>query len=182
MKIYSNNRNTPTSNFRRKGNLVWGYSLVEILIYLAIFTVLSILVINSFIIILSSFNATSINRKLLESGLSSMERVSREIRQSKDIDIANSSSTILQLNSTNSLNNNTIIKIASENGDLNLYEDNNLVGNLLNENISLTNLMFRRISTTEGQAVKIEMTLEYSRGNNIKSENFYNTIILRGGY
>lgn len=154
-----------------------GYSLIEILIYLAIFTAMSILVINSFIIILSSFNTTNSNRKILESGLKSMERISREIRKADSIDIANTTSTNLQL-----INNAGVAKISSENNDLNLYLNNNLEGNLLDPNIDITNLVFRRITTAKSEAVKIEMTLLDTKSKNMKSGNFYNTIILRGGY
>ena len=163
-----------------------GFSIVEIMVYLAIFTALSILVINSFIVILSSFNTTNMNRKLLESGIVSMERVSREIRQAKNIDIVNSSlgsnPSILQLNSTDSSGNSIIIKFMDENGNLNLYKNNTLQGNLLGQNITITSLIFNRISTTQSEAVKIKITLQYSGGHKTKSENFYDTVVLRGGY
>jgi hypothetical protein len=158
-----------------------GYSIVEILVYLAIFTALSILVINSFIVILSSFNFTNMNRKLLEAGAVSMERVSREIRQAELIDINTTSDTLI-LDSHDSGGNDMEIKFINENGEFNLYKDDSLEGNLLGESLSLTNLVFRTITTTESQAVKIEMTIKYEEGKNIKSENFYNTVILRGGY
>ena len=164
-----------------------GFSIVEIIAYLAIFTALSILVINSFIVILSSFNTTNMNRKLLESGTVSMERISREIRQAKNIDIANSSlgsnPGILQLNSTDSGGNALVIKFKDENnGQLNLYSDGSLKGNLLGQNVTITSLIFNRISTTQSEVVKIEMTLRYSLGHKTKSENFYDTVVLRGGY
>ena len=163
-----------------------GFSIIEIMVYLAIFTALSVLVINSFIVILSSFNTTNMNRKLLESGTVSMERISREIRQAKNIDIVNSildtSPGTLQLNSTDSGGNSMIIKLINENGSLNLYKNNTLQGNLLGANLSITNLIFRRIATTQSEAVKIEMTLRYSLGHKTKSENFYDTVVLRGGY
>ncbi len=169
-------------NFFKKGNFTKGYSIVEILVYLAIFTIISIVVINLFITTISSFNTTNINRKLLEAGQVSMERVTREVRQAKNIDVSNSSSDSLQLNSTNISGDSQIIKFASESGKLNLYQDASLIGNLLPENINMTSLIFRRITTVKGEAVKIEMTLQYSVGKNTKSENFYNTIILRGEY
>ena len=170
-----------------KRNLIFGYSIIEIIIYLAIFTALSILVINSFIIILSSFNTTNMNRKILESGAVSMERISREIRQARNIDIVNSSFDIslgvLQLNGTDNNGDPMIIKFKRENtGELNLYKNDNLEGNLLGNDLSVTDLVFSRINTTASEAVRIRMTLQYSKGNNIKSSNFYDTIILRGGY
>lgn len=186
MKTQNKNGFTPTPNFLKKRNLVWGFSLIEIMVYLAIFTTLSILVINSFIVILSSFNTTNMNRKLLESGTISMERISREIRHAKNIDIMNSflesNPGALQLNSTDSSGNSMTIKFVNENSNLNLYKNDTLEGNLLGQNISVTNLTFNRITTMQSEAIKIEMTLQYSGGNNIKSENFYDTIVLRGGY
>jgi len=182
MNIKNKNGYTPTPNFRKKGNLVWGYSIIEIIVYLAIFTALSILVINSFILILSSFNTTNINRKLLESGVVSMERMSREIRKAQGA-ILNGPSDVLLIG-VGGFGNPSRTRFVNENGELNLYKNNNLEkeGNLLGQNISLTSLVFRYITTVESKAIKIEMTLQYSLGNNNKSENFYNTIVLRGGY
>lgn len=159
-----------------------GFSLVEIIFYLAIFATLSILVINSFIIILSSFRTTNSNRNLIEGGLNVMERVTREIRIANNINLTNTTSTILELETLNEQEVLVTTKIISENGDLNLYQDGILKGNLLTNNIDLTYLFFRIISTPQGQAIKIEMTLEETSSRTPKSKNYYNTIILRGGY
>ena len=152
-----------------------GYSIIEVLVYLSIFTMMSILIINLFMVILSSLNVTNVNRNLVEAGQISMDRMSREIRQAKSIDASSTSSNLV-------LNGDNIISFKKENGQLNLYKNNSLEGNLLADDISITNLVFRIISTTESQAVKIEMTVSYSKGSYVKSENFYNTIVLRGGY
>jgi len=181
MKTQNKKGFTPTPNFIKKRNLVWGFSIIEIMVYLAIFTALSILVINSFIVVLSSFNTTNMNRKLLESGVVSMERISREIRQAQSVD-ASSTQTILVLNSHDNLGTVMVIKFIKEGGSLNLYKNDILQGNLLGENLSVTNIIFNRITTTQSEAIKIEMTLQYSGGNKTKSENFYNTVILRGSY
>jgi type II secretory pathway component PulJ len=159
-----------------------GFSIIEVIIYLAIFTVLSILVINSFIIILSSYKTSNTNRNLMEGGLNVMERLSREIRNAENINLTNTTSNNLELEYSNDLGEIIITKIIFENGDLNLYQANILKGNLLTNNLELINLGYRIISTPEGQAVKIEMTLEENSGRTPKSENFYNTIILRGAY
>jgi Tfp pilus assembly protein PilE len=167
-----------------------GISLVETVIYLAIFTMVSILVINSFITVIGSFATTRTNRSLMEAGINSMERMSREIRQADNVDVLNSSlnGDTLHLNSKDSGENLITIKFSKVNNDLNLYKCSGLVvcdtffGNLVGENISLDSLVFRRVITAQGEAIKIEMTLSdiYSKTN--KTENFYNTIILKGGY
>lgn len=170
--------------YKQKKN---GYSIVEILVYLAIFTALSILVINSFIVVLGSFSATRTNRDLLESGSTAMERISREIRQAESVDIVNSvfnsSPGALQLNSTDSSGAAMIMKFnVGTGGVLNMYKDGVLTGSLLGQNVSATSLIFRRIVTTNGEAIKIELTLQDTVGKLNKLENFYDTIILRGAY
>ncbi len=163
-----------------------GYSLIEAIVYLAIFGTLSVLVINSFIVVLNSFNRSRINSNLAESGASAIERMSREIRQAKNIDttnsVLNSSFGTLQLNSTDSSNVAKIEKFNVSNGDLNLYENDVLIGNLLGQKVDITSFIVRRITTVEGEAVKIEMTLQNTGSTTITTVNFYNTIILRGSY
>lgn len=162
--------------------LKFGFSIIEVIIYLAIFTSLSILVINSFIIILSSFKTTNTNRNLTEGGLGVMERVSREIRFADNINLINTTSTSLELEGIDNLGNPVVTKIIKENEDLNLYQDGILKGNLLTNNLDITYLVYQMVQTPKGKAVKVEMTLEEDSGKSIRSENFYNTIILRGAY
>ena len=163
-----------------------GFSLIETLVYLAIFATFSVLVINSFILVVASFTNTRTNRDLLEGGSNVMERISREIRQAKNIDVTNStlgsSPGVLQLNSTDSSGTAETIKFSITNGALNIYQNGTLQDTLLGQNISPTSLIFRRISTTKGEAVKVEMTMQDSRSKTLRSENFYDTVILRGEY
>lgn len=163
-----------------------GYSIIETIIYIALFTILSVLVINSFITVLSTFSVSRVNRNMLDSGLGAMERMSREIRQAKSVDVGNSTFAAdpgaLTLSTTDSNGNARTVKFISENHTVNLYENGSLLGPLSSANISVTNLVFRHIVTTKSEAVKIEMTLGDATGNSEKNENFYDTVILRGGY
>ncbi len=161
-----------------------GFSLIEIIIYLAIFTMISLLVINSLLIVISSFTTIQTNKILLEAGMNSMERVSRDIRQSDSIDLINSnfSGGVLQLNTTNDSGLPATVKFSDENSKLDLYEDNILSGNLLGPDVLLDKLTFRRINTKESEAVKIEMTIHNINSTLSKKVNFYDTITLRGSY
>lgn len=159
-----------------------GFSILEILIYLSLFTIISIVVINSFIIVMSTFARIRINHDLLNSGSNVMDRITYEIHQAKNIDIINSSSEVLVLNNLDSLGNITIVKFIKEGESLNLYRNDVLVGNLLNQNISLNLLSFDNIITTNSEGVKIKIVLAYSSKNIDKVESFYNTVILRGAY
>ena len=156
------------------------FSLIEIIVYLAIFGTLSIVLIKSLVVSMSSFAIVHSNKLLQESGLSGMERISREIRGATSVDIGNSvfgsSNGVLKLNSSG-------IKFAKVGNDLNLYADGTtLTGNLIDNNISLDSLIFRRIDTTYGEAIKVEMILRDPKRSPDKTVSFYNTIILRGGY
>lgn len=156
-----------------------GVSIVETIIYLAIFSAMSIVVINSFIVIISSLSAIRINHNLLTSGSMSMERISREIRQSKSIDLVNTTSSSLQLNSTDGSGSDMVIKFVKEGNALNIYKNGVIIGNLLSSNVILDSLSFDRISTTNSEGVKIKMTIEQTLGKRNKISNFYNTVILR---
>ena len=63
---------------------------MEMMIYIAIFSTISVLVINAFIVIISTFNQTRTTNDLFESGSIVMEKLSRQIRQATNIDLANS--------------------------------------------------------------------------------------------
>lgn len=169
-------------NFNFIKNKIKGISLVESLIYLAIFSAMSIVVINSFLIILSSLSNISLNHSLLSSGSMSMERISREVRQAKSIDLTNTTTDSLQLNSTDSSGNNTTIKFLKEGNALNIYKDGILIDNLLTTNTLLDSIAFNRISTANSEAVKIKITIEETRHRKTKVVSFYDTVTLRGGY
>ncbi|MFA7315587.1 MAG: hypothetical protein WC059_02175 [Candidatus Paceibacterota bacterium] len=163
-----------------------GYSVIEILIYVALFATLSIAVINSYTVVLASFGATRVNRELLEAGSTIMERMSREVRQATSVDVTSSvlgsSLGVLQLNTTDTAGYVTTSKFIIENGLLNMYTGGSLVGSLSGAHVSITNLIFRKITTTEGEAIKIELTIQNSTSKTLRTENFYNTIVLRGTY
>jgi type II secretory pathway component PulJ len=167
-----------------KTNHQKGYSLIEMVIYIATFAVFAIVIINSLIIVMGAFNRSRSNRDLLESGNFAFERISREIKLAESIDTGNStldtSPGTLVLDTTDADDDSREVSFVMSDEDLNLYEDGVLVGDLLGDNVSVTNLVFRQISTSAGSAVRIEMTLESLRNN--KSHNFYDTIILRGDY
>ena len=165
--------------FKRKFNK--GFSLVEILIYLAIFTAVSILVINSFIIVVSTFTKIRSNHDLVNSGSNSLERISREIRQAKSIDstsIFDSDSSSLKLVDPDG----NIIVFDKNLDDLRISKNGEVIGNLLVNNVSLDKLIFKHIVTANSEAIKIEIEIEDTNSKISKVEKFYDTVVLRGSY
>lgn len=163
-----------------------GYSIVEILIYIAVFAVLTTVVMNAFIVLTSFYAQNRTHHDLLENGNSVMERMSREIRSANNIRTGTStlgtSPGVLDLDSVDASNNAQTVKFSTTSGELNLSVNNTNLGNLLSSNVQVTSLVFRKITTTNSTAVKIEMTLRDTKDQTSLEENFYDTIILRGGY
>lgn len=162
-----------------------GYSIIEIIVYLALFAVLTIAFVNTLIISMKSFSEIQINRDLISGGTGAFERMTREIKNATSINTGastfNTSPGVLSLNTTDSGGSAKTVLFDVSNNSLRLSENGTVTGNLLNPNINVTNLVFKQITTGAGTAVRIEMTIQNTKGLSIK-ENFYTTAILKGSY
>ncbi len=156
-----------------------GFSLIEILFYIALFAVLTVVVINALIYMTKSFKETSVHSDLVQSA-SIMEKMSREIRQSNNIFSISVSD--LTLNTKDELDNNKTIRFVLSGSDVQFYEDGVLTGNLNTPNIQVTNLSFTEITTAQGKAIKISFSVSSTKDESDRVEDFYNTVVLRGGY
>ncbi len=163
-----------------------GTTLIEVLVYIVIFAFLTVTVMNALIVTTKSFAATRSNHYMLDAGNSAMERISREIRGALSVDNSNStfnsSPGILQLNTLDSNGAAKTVKFSVASQVLQLTENGTLTGDLTSGNVNVTSLIFRSITTTSGSAVKVELTIQDAKNTSSPAQNFYDTIILRGGY
>jgi len=158
-----------------------GYSLLELVIYLALFGVLSMSLVQITTTGYKVYKNVRINRDFTEHGLLAVEQISRTIRSASD---ASSSSTfganpgILILTTDNGT---TTFDVSS--GALRLTEttaSGTTVGNVTGGIVTVSSLVFYKIITTQGQAVKTVLTLTHTPTG--RSESFYITTILRSSY
>ncbi len=156
-----------------------GYALLELLFYIAFFSLLSIIVINAMITMAQSFKETEIQTELLRSG-SIMERISREVRGA--INISSITTTDLKLNTTDSAGTAKTVEFLMSGSNLQLLENEILTGNLNSANIIISGLTFTQITTTEGVGVKIVLTVQSPSDKYSRTVDFYDTVILRGNY
>lgn len=157
-----------------------GYAILELLFYIAFFSVLSLVVINAMITMSKSFKETTIQAELVQSG-TIMERMSREIRQASDISSISANDLVLNTG----VNKKVEFKFISDEPDIQLWENsgsNIFTGNLNTPNIIVTALTFTQIITTKGKAVKILLTVKSTNDVSGRTQNFYDTIVLRGIY
>jgi type II secretory pathway pseudopilin PulG len=155
-----------------------GYEILELLFYISLFAILSIVVINSMITMTKAFRETTLQAEFLQSG-SIMEQMGREIRQAYDINSISASD--LKLNTTGA---DTAVEFKLVGSDLQFLENNSTTptGNLNTPNIIVTALSFSQITTTVGKAVKISLTIRSSNDALNRAFDFNDTIVLRGNY
>lgn len=165
---------------KRIKNKNTGYALLEILFYILLFTILSITMTNSLIIMTQAFKATTTDAQLAQ-GANIMERISREVRQASSINSISASD--LKLNTTGTSGSDTTLefKLLDQN-DLQFFENNVLTGNLNTSNVAIMALTFTQITIAKSTAVKIFLTVKSISDSANRTENFYDTVVLRGNY
>lgn len=165
-----------------------GFTLVETIIYITIFVLLSILVVNMIITIIKSAAMGYVSRNINTSAEAGIERMIREIRRANDIEVAESyfgvNPGVLKLDTTEwGSDATTTIKFQLENGILKVSEGGGALQALTSTDVNISSLIFYQIiASTTSKAIKVEMELEDSWSNYTKTEKFYNTTILRGSY
>jgi type II secretory pathway pseudopilin PulG len=157
-----------------------GATLIETIFYIVLFSMLSTVVIYSIVTMTKSFKEISIQRELMQGG-EIMERMSREIKKAYQINSL-ASPTDLKLNSIDDEGDSKTVEFVLENNNLRLLENDIFIDNLNNENIKVENLSFKQMTTANGKAIKIFLSVSSLNDKSSRSYDFYNTLVLRGDY
>ncbi len=163
-----------------------GTTIVETLVYIAIFAVLGLACMNTLVSLTRIFSETRINRTLAQSGFSALDHMEREIHSASSIDATGSTLNVhpgvLTLNTTDASGNPKTVKFAVDAGVIKLYENGTLTGKITGDNVTVTNLVFNSITTASSTAVKVSLTVQDNNSVTGRHESFYTTAVLRGGY
>ncbi len=155
-----------------------GYSMVELIFYVALFSFMSLVVINSILTMTKSFKETGTYAEVMKGG-DIIERISREVRRATSV--ASISASDLKINTKNDSGVAKTMEFVLNNGNVQLFENDVFTGNLNTDNVTISTLTFSQITTTNGVAIKIALDIN-SKSKTNSSESFYNTIVLRGDY
>ena len=171
---------TPRSLFGR------GFSLLETILFIVFFT-LSLFAITQVVLILTrSYSALRSSARIVADATLSMERMAREIRDAASITDAgstfNTNPGTLLLSTTDASGNARSIEFSVINSQLSLKENGVLTGALSGKDTAVTNLIFRKATTTRSQGVKIELALRSGVGLASTTKKFYMTALLRDSY
>ncbi len=156
-----------------------GFTLIEMLFYVALVAILTISVVSSLVVMTRAFKETSIQGDFIESA-NIMERISREVRQANSINAISSSD--LKLNTKDEAGNAKTVRFLLSSSNVEFYENDVLTGNLNSPTIAVTALSFTQITTPQANAVKITLSVKSTRDLLARVKDFYDTVVLRGDY
>jgi len=163
----------------QKNKKKYGFAVLETILYISFFAILSIVVINSLITMMKSFKEIKIQSELIQ-GSSIMEKISREIKKANSINSITSNDLKLDTKDDNGVA--KTVRFVFLNNDINFYENDVLKGNLNPVNVIIDDLNFIQITTVKGNAIKIILTTGVVNDLQNRTEDFYDTVVLRGDY
>lgn len=163
-----------------------GFSLVEMMVYISILTLLVGVLVSSLRAIVVTYRHIKVMRTIETSALTTLERITREIKNGESITAAQSvfgtASSSITIVGKNTLEAAKTSYIYVQNGVIKIREDGVEKGQLTSSSTQVTNFTLRLIDQSDSDAVKIEISLQAGTGDFIKNETFYSTAVLRGSY
>jgi prepilin-type N-terminal cleavage/methylation domain-containing protein len=159
-----------------------GFSLIEMLVYLTILSLVFIVIVNTMLSFTTSYRTLSAHRIIEHSAMSSLERMTRDIRSATSIDSANSTfgSTTGMLTIVSTHNSvSTTTKFYLDTGKLKVDVNNTYLGPLTTTNVTVTDLTYTLLTGSTTIAVKIDMTLQSTNGSFIKTNTYHSTVVLK---
>lgn len=163
-----------------------GFSIMEIIIYLAILGVISILVTDNIISLFKNYNIVRANQEIEYNAISILDKLTRDTHDAKNVVVDQSSFSVplgaITLNIASSTNPavDNKIKFYLEDGRVKYDRDAVYFGNLSTDNINVSNFKIYYINGTTTEAIRVELNIESKPHLNSStiSKNFYTTIQL----
>ncbi|MEK9209440.1 MAG: type II secretion system protein [Patescibacteria group bacterium] len=171
------------AGFQNKKNFP-GFTLIEVLIYAAIFAVVSVLVLDVIFLMAKTTKQLKAGRDINSAAASIIERMTREIKLADGIDVSESSFDAspgkLVLNSIDfKTEESATIAFYLAGTNLMMQKDSLAAEALNSPKVKVSSLVFREVeNSVQSKAVKIELEIKALS----KTEKFYNSAILRRSY
>ncbi len=162
-----------------------GYSLVETIIYVALFVALSALLIDSLIVMGKAYTESRASRDILVSAQTAVDRVMRDVRSAKDVDVLTSylddTPGIIVLDETADDGTAFTERFALEDGRVMLSVGGSAEIPLTGPHVTVDSLVFRDIGSGASEGVRMEMTLHSLRSLVGRSATVQDTALIRRG-
>ncbi len=158
-----------------------GYSLLELLIYIALFTVISLVLVRSLVTTMRTYAAAQSYRALQNNGELAMERITRELREGTTATTSACATTpgTLSISGTDSTGTAHSAAFSVSSGAVRLAINGGSASNLTTGEVTVSSLTFCSFTTAVGTGIKTKLVLATTKGV-IANATFYSTILLRG--
>jgi type II secretory pathway pseudopilin PulG len=172
---------------KRGRKMAGGYSLVEMVVYMALFITLSTVLVGALAGLSRAYTEVRVNDDLLDAVHVATERMVREFRNAESIDggssVLDMTPGTLVLNALDGSGSPKTVTFALSGGVLQIADSTDTEPrDLTGGRIAVTSLVFRTITTTAGSAVRVEMTVRSLRSPSGRTVSVSETAALRGSY
>lgn len=160
-------------------------SLIEILAYVALFSILSTILIAGIVTAARTFFVVRAERAVITSGNTALDTITNTIRFGERLDTAPSvfdvsPGRIAVVNRLDNLTTETV-EIRAESNRLALYRDGVSEGFITPTSVVVQSFIVRRLLSGTHEGIRVELALRDVRSY-VSTSNFYTTVILRGTY
>ena len=159
-----------------------GFSLVEMILYIAILSILMSTLTLTATSLLRTFAHMGAMEEVAHAGVVSLERITRELRFANSVDTGastlDSHPGILVLNTENTAGSDTTMTLSLSGGQLILTEGGGEAIPLTHGSVTVSNLVFTHVVGTETEAVRVEMTTEKVIRTATTSKQFRTFVVL----
>ncbi len=165
-----------------------GVSLLEAVLYVALLGLVLVMIVNVLLILSRGRASLVASKNINNSAITTMERLTREIREAAEIkeavgeSVFNTNPGELWLESPDTTGIATTTRFYLSGGKLFISKNGSTLGALTVNGTTVAGLVFRKIDTSTSTAIKVELQLRSGSGAASHTENFYTTTVLRGSY
>ncbi len=164
-----------------------GFTLIEAVIYVVAFAIISIALVDVIISINKTYGAIKSTQALETSASDILNGLSRDIRNATSIDSASSTFGVspgsLGLLSKDNFGNVRAVEYYVDSEKMLQVKENGIsVGKLTSSSTPVSSLVFTQVQTNNSTAVKIDLSLQTLKDKATITESFHSTYILRGSY
>jgi type II secretory pathway pseudopilin PulG len=163
-----------------------GFSLVETLFYIALFSFLILSIASAMLLMVRSTERLRASRALQNDAVSALARIMFEIRGASGINdtqsIFGTHPGALALLSTDGAGAPRAVSFSVLNDSLYLFENGAPSGALTGSSTVISGIIFKKILTSRSIGVKIELTLSENGAASSNIQHFYSTALLRNSY
>jgi type II secretory pathway pseudopilin PulG len=160
-----------------------GFSLVEMVIYIAILVAMLVIVVQVVFSITRTNRVIKAARTLETSAILALERISLETRKAESIDTLNSTlgsnPGTLSLDGEDDGGAPYSLDFYLSGGRVQMRENGVEAGALTHASATVTSLIFRRFYASSTEGVRVEMVVESGTSTAYRTETFYSSVLLR---